>query len=531
MRLRSMSLKYKFIITVVCFTVVLVVTFGMIVTERLSQELWKQFYSRGENLIKTMAQRIEELRQSDASPSDSVLRSFDITSTLGEGVKLFGQYLFQGELLYFQMVSNGSSTYVFYTVEIDQGLLLVEPSSSTPFETRDRFFSPQHGQIVDFKQMLKCGTTLERVNDQVSLCSEPSYLRLGLSPVQVTHELQQAILLFSLVSGGFLLVGVLVAFILYKWVLGPVEVLTTSVKQFRHDRFARARVHSGDELETLATEFNKMASTLSAHEQNLEAINQQLYRASQVKSEFLAIMGHELKTPLHAIRGYAQLLLQGVDGPLTSEQVQDMETILGSGNHLLGLIDNILRYSKLEAGEEQVHLEPVRADEVVADVLRSVAPLVRGRQLELVDRSKRVKVQADPTKLKQILINLLSNAIKYTHAGSITVSADADPPNGQVRFAVADTGPGIAAADGDRIFEPFTQLDGSNTRESSGIGLGLAIVKKYVEMHGGRVWFEPNPQGGTIFYFSLPVAHAPTPSNPANGHHALTLQEEEQSQR
>jgi len=186
---------------------------------------------------------------------------------------------------------------------------------------------------------------------------------------------------------------------------------------------------------------------------------------------------------------------------------------------------------KLEAGEEQLHLEQARADEVVADVLRSVAPLVRGRDLKLVDRSSAVGVEADLTKLKQILINLLSNAIKYTHRGAITVSVGADPGSGEVRFAVADTGPGIAAQDGDRIFEPFTQLDGSNTRESSGIGLGLAIVKKYVEMHGGRVWFEPNPQGGTVFYFSLPATAAQTPNGPANGHHALTLQEEEQSQR
>jgi len=527
MRLRSMSLKYKFIITVVCFTMVLVVTFGFIVTERLSQELWKQFYARGEDLIKTLAGRLEEKQQ-----TGSVLEVLDATNALGESVELFRQYLFQGELLYFQMVNvNKGYKYEENPGRVNAGLLLVEPSSSTPFEIRDHFFSPQHGQIVDFKLMLKCGSTLEQVDAQVSLCNEPSYLRLGLSPVQVTQELQQAILLLALVSGGFILVGVLVAFILYKWVLGPVEVLIASVKQFRRDRFARARVHSGDELETLATEFNKMASTLSAHEQNLESINQELYRANQVKSEFLAIMGHELKTPLHAIRGYSQLLLQGVDGPLTLEQAQDLETILGSGNHLLGLIDNILRYSKLEAGEEQLHLEQARADEVVADVLRSVAPLVRGRDLKLVDRSSAVGVEADLTKLKQILINLLSNAIKYTHRGAITVSVGADPGSGEVRFAVADTGPGIAAQDGDRIFEPFTQLDGSNTRESSGIGLGLAIVKKYVEMHGGRVWFEPNPQGGTVFYFSLPATAAQTPNGPANGHHALTLQEEEQSQR
>jgi len=518
MRLPALSLKYKFIITLVCFTVLLTVTFGFIVNDRLSQELWKQFYSRGEDLVNTLASRI------NADPNMSTVKLLTENQTIKENLNFLGQYLFQGELVYSQFVYNGVDL-TQNPGKVDVALLMKEPVSE-PFLRRP--FRLASGQLIwDFKRALRCGSGLEQTGQDVQLCNEPSYLRVGLSPVRVTRELRKAMALFVLVAAVFILVGVLVAFILYKWVLGPVEVLTSSVKQFRRDRFARAQVHSGDELETLADEFNKMVDTISEHEGHLEHVNQELHRANQVKSEFLAIMGHELKTPLHAISGFSQLLLQGVDGPLTDGQHQDIEAILGSGKHLLELIDNILRFSKLEAGEEPLHLETLYTNALVREALQSVESLVRHRGLSLSDQSQPLAVQADATKLKQILINLLSNAIKYTPSGSITVRTFV--AHESVVFAVADTGPGIDAEDAKRVFDPFTQLDGSDTRASSGIGLGLAIVKKYVEMHRGRVWLEPNPGGGTVFSFSLPAVQ-PTLLTPEratpNGHRAAFLEEE-----
>lgn len=517
MRLRSLSLKYKFIITLVCFTALLAVTFGFIVTDRLSQELWKQFKSQGKDLVDTLTSIINP----ELSTLELLRGNQDVTELLG----LLKQHLLQGEYVYFQVVINGQQLYLAQIGGIDPGVFLVEPVPR-PFETRPVNL-PSGERVIDFKSQLHCGGSLEQPSEDVLLCARPTYVRLGLSPLQVSQELNKAVLLFTMVSATFILVGVLVAFVLYKWVLGPVEVLTSSVKQFGHDRFARAHVHSGDELETLAFEFNTMASTLAEHENHLERVNQELSRANQVKSEFLAIMGHELKTPLHAIRGFSQLLLQGVDGPLTDDQSQDLEAIFSSGNHLLELIDNILRFSKLEAGEEPLHLERVLANEVVGEALQNVESLARNRDLTLQNDTPALPVQADATKLKQILINLLSNAIKYAPSGTITVGA-CHLEEG-VRFSVADTGPGIDPKDAEKVFEPFTQLDGSNTRESSGIGLGLAIVKKYVEMHEGQVWFEPNPAGGTIFRFSLPDTKTLiTPDNrvSTNGRRAVSTHKE-----
>lgn len=507
MKLRALSLKYKFIITIGVFTLLLSVTMGYIVTDRLSQQLWKDFFERGSGLSSSMADLVNKVADKDSNPTKLILETQTVTQMLA----FSEEYLFQGEFVYFQIYYNGLN-FIQNPRNIDEAFFLKEPVDE-PFEQREIILA-NNEKVWDFKRVLNCGTSLGEstlAEPEIQLCNEPSYVRVGLSPVEVTRELQQAVLLLSLVTAAFILIGILVAFVLYKLVLGPVDVLTLSVKQFRHDRFARANVHSGDELETLGDEFNKMANTISRHESRLERINDELYRANQVKSEFLAVMGHELKTPLHAIRGYSQLLLEGVDGPLTAEQIQDIKAILGSGNHLLELIDNILRFSKLESGEEPLHLERIDAADLFRQVLQHVESLVRNRDLKLIDETSPVVVEADETKLKQILINLVSNAIKYTPSGSITVRTY--PMNGQtppqVYFEVADTGPGIAPEDAERVFEPFTQLDGSTTRESSGIGLGLAIVKKYIEMHGGRVWFEPNASGGTTFFVSLPASPLP----------------------
>ncbi len=518
MRLRALSLKYKFLITIVVFTMMLAVTFGFIVYDRLSQELWHQFYNRGEDLVKTFREEIQTL-SSDLSVGNVVAA----TGKIGEVLKLLQQHLLQGEYVYFQLVINGVPIF-------KEGLnvpLLVEPLNTT-FEVRNDLNVLRDEAVIDFKLALGCsGSSLESANLDWAACRDPSYLRLGLSPVQVKQELQQAVLLYVLITLAFVLVGVLVAFVLYKLVLGPVDVLTASVKRFRSDRYARANVRSGDELETLADEFNKMATTIARHERNLERINDELYRANQVKSEFLAVMGHELKTPLHAIRGYSQLLLQGVDGPLTAEQAQDLDSILSSGNHLLELIDNILRFSKLEAGEEPLHLERVNAAELCRQVLKNVESLVRKRELKLVDRTEPVWLEADETKLKQILINLVSNAIKYTPSGSITVRARrGEGPEGEgVQFEVADTGLGIAPGDAERVFEPFTQLDASTTRESSGIGLGLTIVTTYIEMPGGGIWLAPNREGGTVFFVRLPAAQTPQAAAAGNGRAVAARQE------
>lgn len=519
--LRTLSLKYKFNIIIVCFTVLLTVTFGIIVSDRLSQELWNQFDARGKDVLDALSSRFQESleeRLNDESGVDQLISKLALAGDVGETIGEISDTFLQDELLYAQVVFESQSLYQS-NPSINNSFFLIEPFNKV-YEKRDLTL-PNGERVVDFKQSFSCAN-IEEMGSNV-LCGI-NYLRLGISPNQVNQELQRALILFTLISAAFIAVGLVVAFILYKWVLGPVDVLTDSVKQFRRDRFARANVHSGDELETLAYEFNKMASTISQHEGHLEQVNDKLTKANQVKSEFLAVMGHELKTPLHAIRGFSQLLLQGVDGPITDEQRHDLKAILSSGDHLLVLIDNILRFSKLESGEEPLHLERIDVHQMSKDAIKTVESLVRNSDLELINKTDSLTVEADATKLKQILINLLSNAIKYAPSGTVKLLAEVSPDDpDMIRFGVSDTGPGIDPSETDKVFEPFRQLDGSTTRESSGIGLGLAIVKKYIEMHDGKVWFEPNPVGGTIFYFTLPLAQKHTPEL-VNGRAHLSTQ-------
>jgi signal transduction histidine kinase len=197
------------------------------------------------------------------------------------------------------------------------------------------------------------------------------------------------------------------------------------------------------------------------------------------------------------------LLIEGVDGSLTPAQQEDLQNILQSGNHLLELIDNILRFSKLEAGEEKLYLETVRTTDVIDDAIKSISSLARAKGLALRMYAEPIALVFDRTKLRQVLINLLSNAVTYTQKGKIEVSAEIQ--EGAMRFAVCDTGAGIPPEYHEKIFEPFTQVDSSNTRESQGVGLGLAIVKKYVEMHSGRIWVESAPGRGSTFYFTIPL--------------------------
>jgi signal transduction histidine kinase len=313
---------------------------------------------------------------------------------------------------------------------------------------------------------------------------------------------RRELLKISGLSALYILLGLAIAFWLYKSILGPIEVLIQSVKRFKRDRHARAHVTSRDELQALAEEFNRMADSIQERDERLERINQQLRKANRVKSEFLAVMGHELKTPLHAIRGYSQLLLEEIDGPLTPAQREDIENILKSGDHLRALIDNILQFSKLEAGEETIHPSEIEVAHLLEEALQNVKVLAREKGIEVHTEANGLTVRADETKLKQVLINLLSNALKYTPQGRVEVIAERG--DGEVVFTVRDTGIGIPEEHREVIFEPFTQIDSSSTRQWVGIGLGLSIVKRYVEMHGGRIWVESEVGQGSAFHFTIP---------------------------
>jgi len=223
-----------------------------------------------------------------------------------------------------------------------------------------------------------------------------------------------------------------------------------------------------------------------------------------VKSTFLASISHELKTPLHAIIGYTQLLLEGAEGPLTPAQIQDLQTVLGAGKHLLSLISQILEYARLEAGRETLSPEPFTLQDLLRECYEIFAPQVanKGIEFRLVLPETGVRLLADPLKIRQIVLNLLSNALKFTVSGSIVLSAEVN--DRLVRISVQDTGPGIPPESLPRVFEPFVVLDSELTRRHGGAGLGLAISSSYAQLHGGRLYANSEVGKGSVFILEIP---------------------------
>jgi signal transduction histidine kinase len=237
----------------------------------------------------------------------------------------------------------------------------------------------------------------------------------------------------------------------------------------------------------------------------IEQKSRELEAASRHKSEFLANMSHELRTPLNAVLGYAELIQDGIYGEVPAKIQDVLERIQQNGRHLLGLINDVLDLSKIEAG--QLMLSPVDYSmrELVLDVVSATEALAAEKKLALeVDVPKDLPPgHGDERRLTQVLMNLVSNAIKFTDKGSIGIRAQVEDSSFLV--AVTDTGVGIAAEDRERIFEEFQQVDSSSTRKKGGTGLGLAIARRIVELHGGRIWVESTPGQGSTFAFTLPL--------------------------
>jgi CheY-like chemotaxis protein len=231
-------------------------------------------------------------------------------------------------------------------------------------------------------------------------------------------------------------------------------------------------------------------------------------------------MSHELRTPLNSIIGFSRVILKGIDGPVTEQQIQDLTAIYNSGQHLLGLINDVLDLSKIEAGKMEMALEEnVNLADIIRSVMSTTIGLVRDKQIELKQNLSPdlPLLTIDPMKIRQVLINLLSNAAKFTENGSITVEAglQRDIPGvaPSVLVRVIDTGAGIAPQDQAKLFQPFSQVDGSLTRKSGGSGLGLSICQHLVRMHGGEIDIQSDIGKGSIFYFTLPLTPADTPGD------------------
>lgn len=238
---------------------------------------------------------------------------------------------------------------------------------------------------------------------------------------------------------------------------------------------------------------------------NIQMQNLQLQEVARLKSHFLAIMSHELRSPMNAIIGFSQLLLRYPHHPLAPKQENMVERILNSGRHLLTLIDDILDFSKLEAGSLDLKLEELNLAELVTATTEELHSLVEQKNLALQVHLNLQNpcVVNDKTRLRQVLVNLLSNAIKFTETGSVQVEMW-ELPSDRVAIAVKDTGIGIAEADVDHIFEEFRQLNQTITRQHGGTGLGLTITDRLVRMMQGKITVESQPGNGSSFRVELP---------------------------
>ena len=304
------------------------------------------------------------------------------------------------------------------------------------------------------------------------------------------------------VAVGAIVLALLLGFVLAWSVIGPIQRIDARLAGIASGDFSgHVDVENRDELGALAANVNRMND-------ELRRLYTQLEETSRHKSEFLASMSHELRTPLNAIIGFSEVLREEMFGQVNEKQAEYLDDIISSGNHLLSLINDVLDLSKVEAGQVELEVGPFSLREALERgvVMVREQATEEGVQVELSAGPEVDLVDGDERRIKQVIFNLLSNAVKFTPAGG-EVDVSAIRINGEVRVSVADTGPGIAPGDHERIFEEFQQTEAGLER-LEGTGLGLALSKRLVELHGGCIWLESELGKGSTFVFTLPAGSA-----------------------
>ena len=307
-------------------------------------------------------------------------------------------------------------------------------------------------------------------------------------------------------------------------IVGVIDIQSTQTFAFSEDDISV--------LQSLADQVAVAIDNARSYELSQQLI-QDLREVDQLKSQFLANMSHELRTPLNSIIGFSRVILKGIDGAVTDLQQQDLTAIYNSGQHLLGLINDILDLARIEAGKMELNFEEVHLSELTTSVLSTAKGLVKEKPIQLLQRipSDMPTVRGDTMRVRQVLLNLISNASKFTDEGSITVHTITQKgPTGKMEalINVVDSGPGISLEDQEKLFKAFSQVDGSATRKTGGSGLGLSICANLVQLHGGRIGVTSEVGKGSTFWFTLPLYNQPLERIPADKKIILAIDDDPQ---
>ena len=359
---------------------------------------------------------------------------------------------------------------------------------------------------------------------------EPEVLAV-LLPLGPLEEAQRQ-LAAAVIAGGAVL-AVLAVVLSYRTARGLTSPLARLARAARRigegDLDARVTTGSAHEIGQLEHSFQSMAGALRRRDERNDALvselrgtNLKLTEANRLKSEFLASVSHEFRTPMNAIIGYSKLMLDGLDGDLTAQQRNDIARVAQAADNLLVIINGLLDFAKIEAGRMDVQPTRFALGEVVDEVIALLAERAEAKRLILrreLDAQLPV-VWADRHQMRQVLTNLAANAVKFTAQGEIVISAVS--LSEAIQVTVADTGEGIPEDAHEMIFHEFRQADGSASRRHGGTGLGLAIARRLVVMNGGRIWVESQVGVGSRFHFTVPT-EAPTTAADAPAAGALPV--------
>lgn len=467
------NLKVTLVLGVLAFGGLLFLAFAAVSSYWVTHDLSEQFRRRGEFLADNLA--------SEAAMSLAIENDFERRIRL----LLLTHRASIEDVAYTQVVHEGMSiSESIHPEGLKLPVLAISPSRPAVNQ-----WQHQETHYLDIIRPLPAG-------------AGPGYVRVGLSLESVRRRSRQVLRVIGGLSLLFTGLGVVGVFSLSSVILKPLDRLMESIRQVSQGEVhVTTDIRGCREFEEISAAFNHMAREIHRRTEALHQRNAELQQANRAKEEFLAMVGHELKTPLHSIRGYCQLLLEEAEGPLSKGQRADLQAMLAAGNHLLALIQNILRF--IESGSDTLHLAPVDPGTLLQLAADYVRPMAQAKGISvLVTASDTNRVVIDETKVRQVLINLLHNAVKYTREGHVHVSAWSEKEGTYI--LVDDTGPGIPQAERGRIFEPFVRIERGEAKETRGMGLGLAVVQRYVEAHGGWVSLTSEEGRGSTFTLFFP---------------------------